>query len=332
MTLLIITHHRLISQWSGAISRIRRLAQELAAQGAQVTVLAFVSPKLKPLLPLELGNNCDYYEFSNWLQWGDGLMNRFGFPAYSFTSHLNQFLPLPLALRKTYDVVISESPFLWKIARRFPCRLKVLSSHNHELTYHNHFPKPFLLPIKWLEKKALQEADVVVTVSKTDQNIFRKMIPQKAITVIENGFDRHSGNSPAALSPFFSDLTKRTALFLASQSNHNLKALEALVLIFSASSVSKKWRLWVVGNIKPQFNLPTNIFMCGPQKELLPFFQNAEIALNPMVSGSGSNLKLIESLGNGCPVLTTPLGARGFPPGLMGLHIESLQNFQERLL
>jgi glycosyltransferase involved in cell wall biosynthesis len=38
----------------------------------------------------------------------------------------------------------------------------------------------------------------------------------------------------------------------------------------------------------------------------------ADIALNPVTCGSGSNIKLLEYIGYGIPVITTPHGKRGY--------------------
>jgi glycosyltransferase involved in cell wall biosynthesis len=182
----------------------------------------------------------------------------------------------------------------------------------------------------WAEQRALREADMVVAVTEDDRKLFQRVIPNKPIHIIPNGFDQYSKSSDAQTS-FSKHGKKRVALFLASHSVHNLRALKALRSIFSKPAVSKNWSLWVVGNINPSFELPPNTLKLGPQKNLSDIFSQAEIALNPILSGSGSNVKLIESLGNGCPVLSTPIGARGFPPELSGLHIEAIHNFEERL-
>src|SRR4029077_19852371 len=44
---------------------------------------------------------------------------------------------------------------------------------------------------------------------------------------------------------------------------------------------------------------------------LAALLATADVALNPMLSGAGSNLKLATYLAAGVPVITTPLGARG---------------------
>src|SRR5262249_23608295 len=43
----------------------------------------------------------------------------------------------------------------------------------------------------------------------------------------------------------------------------------------------------------------------------LSFYHAADIALNPMFSGSGTNLKMLDYFAAGLPVISTPAGARG---------------------
>ena len=126
--------------------------------------------------------------------------------------------------------------------------------------------------------------------------------------------------------------THRIALYLASESSHNQRGLEALSHLFSDPEIKSRWSLLVVGNIKLSGHLPKSIIPCGIQNQLFSFFKGSDIALNPVISGSGSNVKLIECLGNGLAVLTTPFGARGFNRSLKGLSIEPLGRFKTRLL
>lgn len=59
--------------------------------------------------------------------------------------------------------------------------------------------------------------------------------------------------------------------------------------------------------------LPTNVVFPGnvTQQAKSKLLTAADVALNPMRTGSGTNLKLIEYLTAGVPVLSTPFGARG---------------------
>jgi glycosyltransferase involved in cell wall biosynthesis len=51
----------------------------------------------------------------------------------------------------------------------------------------------------------------------------------------------------------------------------------------------------------------------------MPYLQVADVALNLVESGSGMNVKMIEYLACGLPIITTPFGARGLV-GTTGDH------------
>jgi glycosyltransferase involved in cell wall biosynthesis len=61
--------------------------------------------------------------------------------------------------------------------------------------------------------------------------------------------------------------------------------------------------------------LPANVAPAGIVSEAtkLALLRAATVALNPMVTGSGTNLKLVEALAAGAPVVSTITGARGLP-------------------
>jgi len=61
--------------------------------------------------------------------------------------------------------------------------------------------------------------------------------------------------------------------------------------------------------------MPPNVLPIGAVSEPLKqgFLRAASVALNPVATGSGTNLKLVEFLAAGVPTVTTPIGARGLP-------------------
>jgi glycosyltransferase involved in cell wall biosynthesis len=56
-----------------------------------------------------------------------------------------------------------------------------------------------------------------------------------------------------------------------------------------------------------------NVYLLGQisDEEKTEIFKIADIALNPMISGSGTNIKVLGYLSAGIPTITTPTGARG---------------------
>ncbi|MEB3337773.1 MAG: glycosyltransferase, partial [Leptolyngbyaceae bacterium] len=53
------------------------------------------------------------------------------------------------------------------------------------------------------------------------------------------------------------------------------------------------------------------ITFTGLVDDTRPYFEAADLAINPMLSGSGTNLKQVEYLAMGLPTLATPVGMRG---------------------
>lgn len=62
-----------------------------------------------------------------------------------------------------------------------------------------------------------------------------------------------------------------------------------------------------------EFRIPSNVGMLGPvsEEEKNRLFSIVDFALNPMTSGSGTNLKLFDYMAAGIPVITTEFGTRG---------------------
>jgi len=58
--------------------------------------------------------------------------------------------------------------------------------------------------------------------------------------------------------------------------------------------------------------MPPNVIMTGyVEDEFEAHFDASNIALNPMLSGGGTNIKLFDYFARGLPVVSTPFGVRG---------------------
>lgn len=103
------------------------------------------------------------------------------------------------------------------------------------------------------------------------------------------------------------------ALFVASYHGPNLAAVEA---VRALAEQCPDWSFAVVGSVCDHFRgqrLPANLFTLGVVSEgaLTALLRAADVGLNPMASGSGTNLKMLDYAGHGLLVLSTPVGARG---------------------
>lgn len=53
------------------------------------------------------------------------------------------------------------------------------------------------------------------------------------------------------------------------------------------------------------------VHFAGRVPSVAPYLEEASVAIAPMLTGSGTNLKVVESLASGRPVVSTPIGAEG---------------------
>jgi glycosyltransferase involved in cell wall biosynthesis len=124
----------------------------------------------------------------------------------------------------------------------------------------------------------------------------------------------------------------RTAVFTGSWHGPNLEAVTHLI---SMSETLPEMNFLVLGSSGNAFenqSLPANMAMAGvvTEQEKNLILSMADVALNPMTSGSGTNLKMLEYFAAGVPVISTPFGARGLAcrPG-SELHTADIASFPQ---
>lgn len=105
------------------------------------------------------------------------------------------------------------------------------------------------------------------------------------------------------------------ALFLGSWHGPNLEAAEFICRQLAPACPEVVF--YLAGSLcdHPDFRHlpPNNVRTLGrvSNAELAVLLASVDVALNPMFSGSGSNLKMLDYTASGVPVLTTPFGNRG---------------------
>lgn len=87
---------------------------------------------------------------------------------------------------------------------------------------------------------------------------------------------------------------------------------EAVKFIKKFAEDNKDLLFLVVGEVGRNLQSNHNIIFTGPVKNLMPYLKASDIAINPLLSGSGTNLKMLEYLASGLPTITTEIGNRGF--------------------
>jgi glycosyltransferase involved in cell wall biosynthesis len=225
------------------------------------------------------------------------------------------------------DILVASHPFFASILKKcYPNTPLWFEAHNVEYSL-----KRSILPdtpeaaellelVRFEEALAWQNSTVVFACSNADLGELEKLYGVTNACKIEvpNGFAEEEVTfySPAVKRILKERLeleNKKTVLFLGSWHGPNIEACQFIIDTAQALSEITFVVVGSVGEYFRKFDLPSNVRLIGAvdekMKELL--LASADLALNPMISGSGSNLKMLDYFASGIPVISTEFGARG---------------------
>ena len=180
--------------------------------------------------------------------------------------------------------------------------------------------REFLNLVRATEEECCKAASLIVVCSQEDADRLSELydIPTDRMVVIPNGVDTQSipytDIKSRRINKEKMDLeNEKIALFMGSWHPPNL---EACRIIFDFARKTPDIHYLLMGSQCHAFtrqHIPPNVGLMGivSEEEKEKIFAIADIALNPVISGSGTNLKMFDYMAAGLPVLTTPFGARG---------------------
>ncbi len=141
--------------------------------------------------------------------------------------------------------------------------------------------------------------------------------PPERFATVPNGYDAGAVafTAPAerAARRASLGLERFTVLFVGSWHGPNLDAARA---VLAAARELPEAHVLLVGSAGTALGgeeVPGNVDLAGPVHEafLHAVLGLADVAVNPMASGSGTNLKMLEYAGAGLPLVSSQFGARG---------------------
>jgi len=182
------------------------------------------------------------------------------------------------------------------------------------------FKKISLSRIYKIEKFACEISDFIFTTSEEDKQAFIEIYntPEEKLVVIPNGVDCESLSieiDKAFAKRYFGiDDNRTTVIFMGSGHPPNVEAVSYIV-----KNLAPKLRnvvFMIIGEVCNNIDkcsLPSNVKLLGvlDSKTKNIALKASDIALNPVTSGSGTNVKMLEYMAIGIPTITTPIGARG---------------------
>lgn len=180
--------------------------------------------------------------------------------------------------------------------------------------------KELVEKVRELEKYCCENSEFIMTCSEEDKESILKIygVPEEKILVVANGVDttatkfvslrqRQRNKAKMGLAK------QRVGMFMGSWHPPNLEACEHII---NMAEECPDTVFLLVGSQCLYFKdrtLPDNVGLLGLVSEEVKndIFGAVDFALNPMLSGSGTNLKMFDYMAAGIPIITTEFGTRG---------------------
>lgn len=168
-------------------------------------------------------------------------------------------------------------------------------------------PRPFVTPE--LERTLLSGFSTVIAISDSDAADMATLAPTMPIRTLR---------SPIAAAPATPTLPSGPTriLYLGSAAHHNVEGLRWFLATTWPMIIDEypETLLDIVGTIGETFaEVPAGVRVHGALADIGPVAGQATFAINPVRSGSGLKIKMLDYFAHGLPCVTTSVGAQGFP-------------------
>lgn len=231
------------------------------------------------------------------------------------------------------DVVIFSHPWVYPLLndRIRPDQVTIYDAHNVEgylraqlLDESNPVEAGLLRRVVEDENAVGSDADWILACSHEDLLRFNRVygFPLEKMRVVPNGVMAFRGPLPAperkmaARRALKIDEAAFVAIFIGSPYGPNAQAADFIAreLVPAMPHVTFVIAGGVGEGIKPS---PPNLRVTGSlgESEKTLWLQASDIAVNPIMSGSGTNIKMFDFMAMSLPVVTTAIGARGIEAG-----------------
>lgn len=244
------------------------------------------------------------------------------------------------------DVVVISHPYLYhELSGNRGDYVLIYEAHNVEYDLKSRVlpmqAEKLLKEVFRIEKQCCMDSDLIMTCSQEDAIRLVELyeVPEDKFIVVPNGVD----TSTVPFVTWSERQEKKRALglgeetivlFVGSWHPPNLEACEE---IFKIAERLPDVKFLLMGSqclaYQPE-DLPANVGLLGvvDDEEKNFIFSIVDLAINPMKSGSGTNLKMFDYMAAGIPVISTEFGARGIG-AVDGKHLSicTLDEMPERI-
>ncbi len=229
---------------------------------------------------------------------------------------------------KNSDVIVLSHPWLYPVIKtevNLKNKILVYDSQNFEAALREQIlgKTPFAVclsqMVKFVERELCEDCDLIISSSDIDRKQFKEKygIDPHKIETFPNGVDVNDiklidietrKKSKAKLK-----ITQKAAIFIGSDYPPNVEAGNFIIDKLSDECLDVFFM--IVGSVGVKLNSKNkkNVKIYGmvsdEDKKML--ISASDIAINPMLNGSGTNIKMFEYLAAGLPTISSFVGARG---------------------
>jgi glycosyltransferase involved in cell wall biosynthesis len=254
--------------------------------------------------------------------------------AFSRQGHLSQnYLSAACNEIAKAEIVIFSHPWIYPLVKEYlrPHQVVVYDSQNVEgylraqlLDESNPAEAELLKQVVSDELELGRRADWILVCSHEDLSKFGSIygLSSSKMRVVPNGVMAFGQNLPspgarsAARERLGLPMDARVALFIGSNYGPNVQAAH-----FITDQLAKElsdWTFVIAGGVGQSTTPQTdNVIVTGPisNEQKTDWLSAANAGINPMTSGSGTNIKMFDFMAASLPTVTTLVGARGIDYG-----------------
>jgi glycosyltransferase involved in cell wall biosynthesis len=270
---------------------------------------------------------------------------------YSRKRKYNYFINLDLsrALKKHIaerpDLIILNFPYLSAVVGPLARKHKIpvhLDAHNVEHQRFKGMGRPFVALLIYLfERYAVKNARSISVTSAIDAGTIRKKFGRKS-TVIGNFIDSQrfyplKKEDKAELKKALGMNFPKIVSYFGSFTNISTKQAYKIIRDEIAPRLLQKdpqIKIAVIGKGLKKGEPPVeNMVLVGEVERIEPYIQVSDLVIVPLLSGGGTRFKILEALGCGIPVLSTPKGNEGLDlKPKDGVILSEVEEFPERIV
>jgi len=319
--ILIISGIQVFPPLSGGHMRTTTICKSLEKSGHSVQIYSFTGRRSdyihkKSSSNTKISHNInEYTNRSKSFGLVQYIFYKIGLPPIWLTILTNFFLPKTLLMMiKKSDIVVVDFPYLFPIFK-FTKRKKILNTHNVESEI---FQSRLLKKIIYaIERRAVQKSDITLFCNDIDKNKLSHLT-QKETYLVPNGINQDdyvkSDQLRNSIRKKLNIIDKKIILFIGSNYQPNIEGYKLLTeWIAQNEQLLENYgiQILVVGSVADKDPQLKNLTVLGFVDDILKYFSAADYAINTVISGSGTNVKMVQYIASRIPILTTEFGARG---------------------